>query len=103
MVFFHVRPPIKLFPATSSNQKKAKTPAAASHLDALSRLRLDDFDLGMAGTDVLREPFARAVAAVAKQDGPGRAPGDEIQQVIAVGVAGRTKILLVVPVCALAG
>src|SRR6266566_1647396 len=105
MVFFHVRPPIKPFQAMSSNQKKARTPAAvaASHLDALSRLRLDDFDFGMAGADLFREPFARVVPAVAKQDGSGRNPANEIQQVIAVGVRGQIKILHVAPARDLAG
>ena len=55
---------------------------------AFSRRGLDDFDLGMAGADLVFKPVAGILVAVAEEDGAGRNLADEIEQVVAVGDQG---------------
>ena len=61
------------------------------HLDAFAGFGLDDFDLGPAGADLLLEPLARIVVAMAEEDGVGRNLADEVQQFITVGVGGEVE------------
>ena len=66
---------------------------AASNLDLLARLGLDDFDLRMPGADLILEPLPGILVAVAEQHRSRGDFTDEIEQFIAVGVRGQVEIL----------
>src|SRR2546425_530847 len=65
----------------------------ALHYRALPRLGLDDFDLRMAGADLLLEPVAGFGFAVAQEHGAGRNLADEIEQFATIGVGGQVEVL----------
>ena len=63
------------------------------NLDALPRLRLEDFDLGIAEVDLLFEPLTRDLSAMPQQDGPRRNSPNELNQLFTIGVGRQIKIL----------
>jgi hypothetical protein len=72
--FCHI--PIRVHQCSSVVQLNCS--AESLHFHTLPRLRLDDFDLGMADADLLLKPLARIIITMAEQDGAGRNLADEI-------------------------
>src|SRR2546425_12382518 len=66
---------------------------SGSNFHAFSRSGLDDFDFRVARADLLVEPAAGGLLAVAPGPGAGRGPADEIEQVAAGGGGGGIEIL----------
>ena len=58
-----------------------------------ARFGHDDLDLRVAGADLVGEPLARVVVAVAEQHHARLDFADEVQQVLAVGVRGQVEVL----------
>src|SRR5580765_3758004 len=57
------------------------------------RLRLDNFDFWMPGSDLLLEPLAGILVPVPEQNRPGIHLADEIEEFTAIGVGGEIKAL----------
>ena len=82
-----------LDPQSYSPCRLVRAGKPALHYRALPRLGLDDFDLRMAGADLLLEPVAGFGFAVAQEHGAGRDLADEIEQFAAIGVGGQVEVL----------
>src|SRR2546423_5500146 len=65
----------------------------ALHFHTLPRSGLDDFDLRVAGADLLLEPVARVFLAVAEEHGARRDLSDESEQFLTVGMGGEVEVL----------
>src|SRR5207302_8369894 len=65
----------------------------ALHFHALPRPGLDDFDFRVAGADLLLEPIARVLLAVAEEHGARRDLSDEIQQFLTIGMGSEVEVL----------
>src|SRR5437879_12657014 len=66
---------------------------SGSNFHAFSRSGLDDFDFRVARADLLVEPAAGVLLAVAQEHGARRDLPDETDQFAAVGVGGEIEVL----------
>ena len=60
-------------------------------LHALPRLRVDDPNFRMAGSNLCLKPLPRVFVAVAQKDRAGLDLADKIEQLIAIGMSGQIE------------
>src|SRR6266542_1836802 len=80
-------------PQVCSHYHLVRTEKPALHYRALPRLGLDDFNLRVAGPDLLFEPVAGFCFAMAQEHCAGRDLANEIEQFVAIGVGGQVEVL----------